>query len=462
MKQLDKIVLGFLLMTTTLILSSHTGFAQNNSRMQQDLRISQGILSELLKSNSGNSQFAFRGHESNVKSSYIPGYGVIFELSNNSFVIEASEIETINVRGTENGEDEVHVTVNSSNAADKAKEQSNSTEAQKAKVMEYFMNYADLLGQLKSDEKITVIVRRGSAFQFFGPPSPPSPPTTSVRVAGASSWTSSSNNSSGFIMSAKRSDISGYKSGSISESQFKDRVSTTDIQRESPTELRIFERILETGLSSDANPTFSLRSGLTSVNDANSGLLILGTIRGGSSNAVFFREVELDSLKEVTEVRVRGLDSLMAPRVSIRGNVVTLDRNLDTLTVDLRRANEQLERSRAELARVREFQVYNTGGGVEFFPSRDSANQRTEEEMQQDLEAFIESTKDLLLDYGRTLESVKSGQSIMLHFNLRTSGDTLPNKLIFSVNKNVIENYDKRSISKEAAKAQISVVKHRD
>jgi len=80
--------------------------------------------------------------------------------------------------------------------------------------------------------------------------------------------------------------------------------------------------------------------------------------------------------------------------------------------------------------------------------------------MQQDLEAFIESTKDLLLDYGRTLDTVKSDKSIMLHFNLRTSNDALPDKLIFSVNKDVIENYDKRSISKDEAKKQISVVKH--
>jgi hypothetical protein len=269
----------------------------------------------------------------------------------------------------------------------------------------------------------------------------------------------SANQSSGFIMSAKRSDIAGFKAGNLSESQFKDRVSTTDIQQESPTELRIFERILETGLSSDSNPTFSLRSGLTSVNDANSGLLILGTIRGGSSNAVFFREIEIDSLKEVTELRVRGLDSLILPRASIRGNVVILDRNLDTLKVDLRRANEQLERSRAELARVRDFQVFNADGGVEFFPDNNSANKRTDEELLQDLEAFIESTKDLLIDYGRTLDTVKSGQSIMLHFNLRTSNDALPDMLIFSVNKDVIENYDKRSISKEAAKERISVVR---
>lgn len=460
MKQLKTLAFGFMLITTTLLLISQSGFAQSNTRLQQDLRISQGILSELMKSNSGNGQFAFRGHDSEVKSAYIPGYGVVFELSNNSFIFEASEIETINIRGTENGEDEVHVTVNNSNSVDKAKEQSNSSDAQKAKVMEYFMNYADLLGQLKPEEKITVIARRGSAFQFFGPPAPPTPPTTSVRVAGTSSWSSSTNQHSGFIMSAKRSDISGFKAGNISEAQFKERVTTTDIQRESPTELRIFERILETGLSSDANPTFSLRSGLTSVNDTNSGLLILGNIRGGTANAVFFREVALDSLKEVA--LVSGLDSLTAPRISIRGNAVTLDRNLDTLTVDLRRANEQLERSRAELARVREFQVFAGGSGVEYFPSRESANQRTEEEMLQDLEAFIETTKDLLLDYGRTLDTIKSGQNIVLHFSLRTSSDKLPNKLIFSVNKNVIENYDKRSITKEAAKAQISVVKNRD
>lgn len=457
MKSLKKSVSGTLLLTTLLIFQSLSGFAQNNDRMQQDLRISQGILSELLKSNTDNSRFVFRGQDSDVKSSYIPGYGVIFELSNSSFVFEAAEIETINIRGTENGEDEVHVTVNGSNSADNAKEQSTALDAQKAKVMDYFKNYADLLGQLRSDEKITVIVRRGSVFQFFAPPLPPTPPNPNRTAQSSTVQGWSSNQSSGFIMSAKRSDIAGFKAGNLTEVQFQDRVSTTDIQRESPTELRIFERILETGLSSDVNPTFSLRSGLTSVNDANSGLLILGSVRGGSSNAVFFREVELDSVREV--VGIGGIDSLKTSRVVIRGNAVTLDRNLDTLTVGLRRANEQLERAREELARAREFQVYTMDGGVEFFPGNDSANKRTDEEMLLDLEAFIESTKDLLLDYGRTLNTVKSGQSIMLHFNLRTSSDALPDKLIFSVNKDVIENYDKRSISKEVAREQISVVK---
>lgn len=447
-----------MLATTTLILSNQPGIAQSESRMQQDLRISQGILTELLKTENRTHRSFFSGG-SDANSTYIPGYGVIFEVSTSNFIVEVAEIETIDVRGSEDGEDEVRVTVNGSHNSenDSENERVNSLESQKAAVTSYFLDYASLIGQLKPDERISVIVRSGSAFQFVAPPSPPSRSSQASTVRG---WTSASNQPTGFIMSVKGSDISAHKSGSLSESQFKSRITTTDIQRESSTDLRIFEKILETGLSSESNPTFSLSRGLTSISEENSGLLILGSIRGGNTGSVFFREVELDSLREVTVVR--GLDSLRTPKVVLRGNTVTLGRSLDTLTVNLRRANEQLERSRAELARARELQVFNTDGNFEYFLGGDSRPVRSPEEMQSDLDTLIDSTKDLLLDYGRTLDTVKPGQSIVLHFSLRTSNDALPNKLIFSVNKDVIENYDKRSISKEAAKAQISVVKNKD
>lgn len=455
MKQLKSTVLGFLLITTTIVLTSQIGFAQNDSRMQQDLRISQGILSELLKPESRTHR-SFFSDGSDASSTYIPGYGVIFEVSTSNFIVEVADIETIDVRGSEDGEDEVRVTVNGSRNSENATEieLGNSLESQKAAVTSYFLNYANLLGQLKPDERISVIVRSGSGFQFVAPPPPPSRPGQASTVRG---WSSASNQSTGFIMSAKGSDIAAHKSGSLSESQFKNRISTTDIKRESSIDLRIFEKILETGLSGDANPTFSLGRGLTSVYDNESGLLVLGNVRGNQNISVVFREVELDSLTEITELS--GIDSLLSPRFLIRGNAVTLDRNLDTLKVGLRRANEQLERARVELAKARELQIVDINGGFEFFSENEMKPSRSPEEVKADLESFIDSTKDLLLDYGRTLDQVKSGQNIMLHMNVRASGDEMPDKLIFSVKKETIENYDRRAITKEVAKSQISVVR---
>jgi hypothetical protein len=469
MKTLQTLLKGLFVLTALIFWLSLPAAAQNESRMQQDLRISQGILSELLKTESGSGLTFARTSNSGMKSTYIPGYGVIFESTVTSFPFSPEVIETINVTGGQGEDRDVQVRVRgtASTSAGNSSQTMNFDE-RKAQVMTYFKDYADLIGQLPASERISVIVRPSSG-HFYSILSPSTASgtsssnqvsTTSVRagqVSTTSTFTSNIRQQSGFIMSVKRSDVSAFKSGSIDEAQFTQRVTTTEIQSESSSEIRIFERILETGLSSEVNPTFSLGRDLISVHDANTGLLILGSIRGGNQRAVFFREIELDSLREVTVVR--GFDTLQAPRIVLRGNAVTLDRSIDTITVDLRRANEQLERARAELAKVRELQISDFDVSMNLARFASSEPTRTKEEVESDLEKFIESTKDLLIDYGRTLDTVQSGQNIMLYLELRNAGSDLPSKLIFSVNKQVIDNFSNRSLSKEAAKNQISVIR---
>lgn len=466
MKNLQTMFKSFLVLSALILGISPNALAQNESRMQQDLRISRGILSELLQVQSQGEQFWVRSANSGIKSSHIPGYGVIFEVTATNFPFSPEMIESINVTGSGVSEQrDVEVRVRSTGQS-ATQPQVTDFEQKKAQVMSYFKDYADLLGQLPANERITVIVRP-SFGHFYSILSPTTASGTSFpgQVSATSSspgqvsatYTSNTQQPSGFIMSVKRSDVAAFKAGSIQESQFAQRVSTTDIQRESASEFRIFERILETGLSAEANPTFSIGRDMTSVYDTNSGLLVLGSIRGGNQRAVFYREVEIDSLREFTVVR--GVDTTQTPRIILRGNSVTLDRSLDTVKVDLRRANEQLERARAELARVREFQISDIEGNLNIARFQSNETARSKEEMEADLETFIDTTKELLIDYGRTLDKVQAGQTIMLHLELRNASADFPGKLMFSVSKQTIDNFSKGTLSKEAAKNQISVTR---
>ncbi len=68
---------------------------------------------------------------------------------------------------------------------------------------------------------------------------------------------------------------------------------------------------------------------------------------------------------------------------------------------------------------------------------------------------FIESTKEHILNYGPTLKSLKSDESLLIILKNRSSKNRI--EITFKVKKQVLEEYDRQEISLENAKDQIQV-----
>lgn len=412
------------------------------SRMQQDLRIAESILTELMFEGQTRTRFL----EQRVSGNYIPGYGVLFEVTPGSMFAEirigevyAAERQGTRPSGTSTGGVVVDRQV-----------QTERTELFRKGARTFLADYADLLSQVPADEIVAVIVKpQPDQFAVLS--------TASVRAPSGQSSASGStrerdSQSVSFITSAKRSDIRDFKSGRITAQQFDRSVTTSTINGESSSEYRIFERILGTGVETSGNPTFSLGRNLTSLKDDRLGLIIMGSVRSGSNNFVF------QTIEGFPAVSV-GPDSLpFSGRIVLGTRNINLESDWDSLRVEIRNANEELAKAREEINRSVVRINRELGGTVEI--QRTGAAQRSPEELQEDLNKFESTLKNLLVDYGRTLTSIDSDKKIMLHLTLdRRSGTDLPSGIIFTVPKSVLESFDKRSISKEEALNRIQVTR---
>jgi hypothetical protein len=67
--------------------------------------------------------------------------------------------------------------------------------------------------------------------------------------------------------------------------------------------------------------------------------------------------------------------------------------------------------------------------------------------------------KSVILDYGRTLGSLKAGETLMVRIDSDRAPEGLPKSMTFTVSKSVLNDYDRRTLTKEQASAKIVVVK---
>ncbi|HBH24469.1 MAG TPA: hypothetical protein DDY13_13740 [Cytophagales bacterium] len=264
-----------IVMTTIIGLFAAPVWAQiDEGRMERDLEISKNILSTLLKE-----EDVGMISRRSIKANYIDGYGVIFKLPGSimsyDFMINAPRVGTVSSNRFEfkdgnkviimgddeesealkkrieeeidrdydvdvvidekyeveideenDGKDvkETRVTVHS----DRSQKGNKDSEALQNALVTFLADYADLIGQLKPDDKITVKQESGEAsFVFI--------------------WkddegnTSEEKNNGGLSVTASKKDISDFRSGKIDRNTFEERVEIEmDKPKEKIAELDIF------------------------------------------------------------------------------------------------------------------------------------------------------------------------------------------------------------------------------
>ncbi|MCP4726857.1 MAG: hypothetical protein GY863_17590 [bacterium] len=182
------------IMLTVVLLMINAGYTQeiDYQRMERDIKIQEDILKNLISDRVVKDFYS----EEYFKGVYLDNFGVVFMVPLSSHTI-------------------------SGDGAQSAKERH---EGMKDNFVEFFSSYADVIGQVRPTDTISIIATPSSRF------------STSVYFVDRtdanyvlSSRSREEFKVSPFIMSVKKSDIARYRDGSLNDAQFKNVVTYTEI-----------------------------------------------------------------------------------------------------------------------------------------------------------------------------------------------------------------------------------------
>lgn len=237
------------------------------------------------------------------------------------------------------------------------------------------------------------------------------------------------------LVSVKKRDLADRRSGKLTESAFNSRIRTQQVNASSDAE--IFAKVVETAVNSDTSRVFMVRN-VTASSLPGFGLLVSGSMGAAlapGAPVAFTLSTDFPGSGEM----VRG----MAPEMI---------RSIEVIKGDSTGAAAQV---RVTADRLRD-EVVAMRGNVNRIEGQ---RRQSKEEMAAAFAALEAQLKSVILDYGRTLGSLGTGETLMIRLTQVRSLDGLPNTLSFTVPKAVLNDYDRRSITKEQASAKIVVVK---
>lgn len=230
----------------------------DDARMERDLKIAENILGTLSSEGDERSQNYFFGH--NTKSSFVEGYGVIFNIPSNRgvfYVNQGSSSERVVIRESGNG-----YTYSVPPPPPKVKSARNSKQTLTTKefdidslekagiersvgIMKMFLaDYADLIGQLKPTDHIMVTTKSTIAASDF-------------------SFRTSRRSDTGVTTEVLKSDLSSYKVGKMSRDQLLSKITITKDEKstEKVADLELLASIFERLYKSDLSNTYYCSGG---------------------------------------------------------------------------------------------------------------------------------------------------------------------------------------------------------
>jgi hypothetical protein len=228
----------FFFFLSFLPLSAQVSAPFDTARMERDLDIMNAILDRLVFNVPAH--FARLGSGS-TKGIYLPDYGVIFLMPNqsNSFAIysltgkmrQSEEEQQRRVRATTRAK-----TGEGSGTAYEYRAENKRDF--KTPLIEFFSNYADAIGQLDDSERIAIYTSSGSS-AFY-----------SVTVPGQSIWRSGIEAGAEEVLAvARKADIVALRCGKLKTDEFTDRLIFKNLETEaSNSEIDIMARIIDTAL----------------------------------------------------------------------------------------------------------------------------------------------------------------------------------------------------------------------
>lgn len=389
MKRLQHILPTLLI----ILLTSPVVWAQSfdANRMNRDIKIMENILGEMFKTynsklENSNSSFAFAefNRSGNIRGTYLPGYGIIFNVVSSSGVL-VYETSPTSTSGT-----------NSFYYSSEFSSEDNSDvteENVKIRITEFLKDYATSIGQLKSSEKIMVIYGSKSKSDF----------NRIVYTTNRKQLSDREGKKLPVISgSVTKKDLDDYRSGKINENDFTKRISMASSKDKEYLDLKVMSNIFETALRDQDDEAFRLSGNVSYLMLDNFGVIFNLDASYRTSNRLF---------GTVSGITVRGT------------YVTSQSRSQDS---------DEAKQEEAEyLAKVND--AYNN---------------------------LKSNLKEYLVDYGRTISSVKADQFILTTVNVRGRHTDLPERIDVQLKKSVLDQLDKGSITRDEALKQVVVTEY--
>ncbi|OAN61193.1 hypothetical protein A8B79_06925 [Balneola sp. EhC07] len=204
--------------------------------------------------------------------------------------------------------------------------------------------------------------------------------------------------------SVTKKDLDDYRSGKINESAFANKVQTASTTDKEYLDLKVMSNIFETALKEQGDESFRLSGNVNYLMLDNFGAIFNLDASYRTNNRLF---------GNVTGITVTGAYIRSSSR-------------------DAPDAKEDLEKEEIEYLR-KVASAYN--------------NLKT-------------NIKEYLVDYGRTVSSVKPDQYILTTVNIRGRYKDTPERIDFQLKKSVLDQLDRGQISREKALEQVVVTEY--
>lgn len=402
MKYLNKLLPVIWAVAFALIFQ--TAQAQQNidaNRMNRDINIMENILQELFKTSwAGHGSTvqvatgAFPfGRSNDIRGTYLPGYGVIF-------TIDGGPPAFVMMSDAE-GENSTYAF----RYGDNGDGEEVTEEAVLKRIKEFLRDYGSTIGQLSEDEHVMVIydTQKSNRINPF--------------FISADKETKKNILPTISVVASKK-DLNAYRSGNISESQFDNRLNVTKVASDTrqKLDLKVLANIFETAFKDQDEPGFMVRGSVSYLSLDNFGALFSFDARYGSSSfsRIFSPDIDIKP-SDIASVDVRkGEDG--ESRITIR------KKDDEERTIEIAESRKQ---QKADVVKA-----YNT---------------------------FVNSLKEYLVDYGRTLSSVQSDQHILVSVSLSSRIDEVPDRIDLQIRKSVLEQMDRGSIDRDRALQEITL-----
>lgn len=200
-------------------------------------------------------------------------------------------------------------------------------------------------------------------------------------------------------VSAKKADLDDYRSGKLNSDAFQNRLSVSESEDKQRLDLKVLGNIFSTALGDGDGNQFHLinSNSLSYMYLENFGALFsLNLHRGHDFGAFSSNIIELRSREESRDETIAKIEE-----------------------------RTQLQKT-----------------------------------LKEEYDALIAKTKEFIIDYGRTLSSLKDGQFLMVSLNISDSSDIVPERVDFQVNKSTFSQLDKGQLSREGALNAVTLTEY--
>lgn len=451
------IIKGLMIISMCFPLSFSLAQEIDNARMEQDIDVAEKILEELFNPNQ-NHTFGSRYKSRGL---HLKDYGVIFQVPSVamtipytisgqgiSYSITGDAIILDRLRAT-HADDDDHDDENK-NYKNKNKSKiyrvrdlDSILMARRMKIIDkmksFYLNYGDLIGQLKDNDKIMLVydspdreytatiagnwgqfiksIREKDENEDDNDDNDDEPKVSAPRAKTENRRTDK------IVMEIARGDINQYKSGKLNKEQFLSKIKIQEIEKNTDNEMEfdILAGIFEKIVKRESND-FYFRDRVHYQRLANFGVMYDLELQP-EHNWFIEGRYNFEFNNRIFELKDRAF-MLDEKR-----------KNKDKHEKELKKEKENMEREKAEL-------------------EKDNKEKKIE------MEKFEKQIKENLIQYGRTLRSLKPDEFLALNIKFKSwSDENTPQNMLFTIKKSVLEAYDKREISLEDAISKIEVKK---